>query len=395
MIDRPFDDITADDIQALADNEVGESRTLDYKQSLPGKPDEERREFLADISSFANASGGDILFGVTEKRDEGGKCTGVPGEITGIPEVNIDAVKLALESIVRDNIEPRLPGFQIRAIEGFPQGPLVLIRIRQSWLSPHMVTYKGSSRFYSRNSAGKYPLDVTELRSAFLLSEGKAQRITRFRDERLAKLVADETPIPLVDGARLVMHVLPLAGQEAGPRYETPLPLVRDDPDFQPLFCRDNDDRYNLDGLVRYQYNPDTGKSLSYLQMFRNGGLEAVLVFGSEPGPIAGAALETDIIEGLNRYRQGGDRVGVTLPLVVMLGVFGAKGYWVQSERHNRPNGHTIDRDNLLLPDVMIEDSETETDVLLRPVFDALWQASGWSHCRDYDDQGRHMSTRG
>ena len=30
-----------------------------------------------------------------------------------------------------------------------------------------MVTYKGTSRFFARNSAGKYQLDVQEIRAAF------------------------------------------------------------------------------------------------------------------------------------------------------------------------------------------------------------------------------------
>ena len=41
-----------------------EGRTLDYKRTLPGSTDEEKREFLADVSSFANAAGGDIVYGI-------------------------------------------------------------------------------------------------------------------------------------------------------------------------------------------------------------------------------------------------------------------------------------------------------------------------------------------
>ena len=44
---------------------------------------------------------------------------------------------------------------------------IVLVRIPRSWVSPHMVTHKGTSRFFARNSAGKYQLDVSELRTAF------------------------------------------------------------------------------------------------------------------------------------------------------------------------------------------------------------------------------------
>jgi hypothetical protein len=53
------------------------------------------------------------------------------------------------------------------------------------------------SRYYSRNAAGKYSVDVTEIRSAFGLSESLPDKIRWFRDDRVAKIVADETPVKL------------------------------------------------------------------------------------------------------------------------------------------------------------------------------------------------------
>ena len=51
-----------------------------------------------------------------------------------------------------------------------------------------MIVFKQNSRFYSRNSAGKYALDVAELRGAFALSASVGERIREFRDFRLGKL---------------------------------------------------------------------------------------------------------------------------------------------------------------------------------------------------------------
>jgi len=39
---------------------------LDYKRDVPGESDQDKKEFLADISSFANATGGDLIYGVDE-----------------------------------------------------------------------------------------------------------------------------------------------------------------------------------------------------------------------------------------------------------------------------------------------------------------------------------------
>ena len=49
---------------------MAESRYLDYKERLPGDSDEDKRELLADVTAFANTAGGDLLYGVRERREE-------------------------------------------------------------------------------------------------------------------------------------------------------------------------------------------------------------------------------------------------------------------------------------------------------------------------------------
>ncbi len=66
VFSKQFDSIVAADLQALVDNSVSETKTLEYKESLPGNSDGDKKEFLADVSSFANASGGYIIFGMKE-----------------------------------------------------------------------------------------------------------------------------------------------------------------------------------------------------------------------------------------------------------------------------------------------------------------------------------------
>jgi len=211
MLDKPVDKITREDIEALVANEYREERRLDYKESLPGGTDKEKRESLADVSSFANAAGGLIIYGVSEKRDDKGQPTGIPGKALGLAGVNVDKVRLQLENSIRDGISPRIPGIRIEAVEGFPEGPVLLLSVPRGWAAPHMVTYKGVSRFYSRTSAGKHQLDVGEIRAAFELSAGLSIKLKDFRDERLGRITASDTPVELADSGKLVLHLLPLA----------------------------------------------------------------------------------------------------------------------------------------------------------------------------------------
>ena len=66
MIAPTLNQIDESAIEALKTNTVSESKTLEYKSQLPGGTDAEKKEFLADISAFANTREGDLVFGVEE-----------------------------------------------------------------------------------------------------------------------------------------------------------------------------------------------------------------------------------------------------------------------------------------------------------------------------------------
>ena len=54
MINKKLEDIIIEDLRQLIDNNVIEKKTLEYKSQLPGNTDLAKKEFLADVSSFAN-----------------------------------------------------------------------------------------------------------------------------------------------------------------------------------------------------------------------------------------------------------------------------------------------------------------------------------------------------
>ena len=51
MIHKPLAEIGFDDLQQLVSQGVAESRSLEYKQALPGANADDKKEFLADVSS--------------------------------------------------------------------------------------------------------------------------------------------------------------------------------------------------------------------------------------------------------------------------------------------------------------------------------------------------------
>lgn len=96
MIDKPASLVSKIDIDLLVERGRIEDRTIEYKRDLPGTSDEERREFLRDISSFANAQGGDILYGIEE-------VAGVPTAAPGVVISNFDELRLRLQSMIHSS----------------------------------------------------------------------------------------------------------------------------------------------------------------------------------------------------------------------------------------------------------------------------------------------------
>lgn len=177
MIQMPLEQIRKEDIESLVTAKVSERRTLEYKQQLRGGSSKDKREFLYDVSSLANAQGGDLVYGIEDERDATGKATGLPATANGVALTNASTEIARLENLIRDGIDPRIQGIRWQTVEGFPAGPVIVIRVPKSLVAPHMVIFGGMARFYSRNSTGKYPMDVREIRSAFVESTTIGERV--------------------------------------------------------------------------------------------------------------------------------------------------------------------------------------------------------------------------
>jgi len=393
MIHKPFELIDKEDVLALVSNQIPEGRMLEYKEQLPGDSDGERKEFLVDVSSFANAAGGDILYGVPELRDQDRKATGTPASAIGLADINADQVIGRLENMARDGIAPRISGIRMKPILGFSKGPVILIRIPKSWAAPHMVTLKSDSRFHSRNSRGKYPLDVTEIRSAFALSEALPDRIRRFRDERIARIVADETPVPLLPNPKTVLHILPIAALDPTTRLDVVAAKDRVQ-SLHPMCGGPFALRYNFDGLLSVANSRNESPTCpAYAQLFRSGAIEAVealmLALHSHDKSVPADLFEQRLVSDLVDYLKFEQDLGVEPPIFVMLSLLGVRDYTIQTRyRYYETENLPIDRDVLLLPDILVDDYAARGEDLLRPAFDALWQSAGWAGSKNYKDDG-------
>lgn len=186
-------------LNALVLAREGEGAYLDFKRDIPRRDARGQQDLLSDVSAFANSAGGDLIYGV----DEDGE--GRAGSVVAQPG-NMDEEARRVQDVLMNNIEPRVPGFQVVAVpvEG---GFVLLVRVPQSWVGPHRV--KTNNAFYSRENGRKRPLDVPEIRDLFLRSNQRAQQIREFRTSRLGMILGGEGPHRLLPGSVLVVHLVP------------------------------------------------------------------------------------------------------------------------------------------------------------------------------------------
>ena len=324
---KHIDDIAEEDLQLLVDDQVSERKTIEYKSNLPGNSDSEKKEFFADVSSFANSIGGILVYGIKESN-------GIPTALEGIKDINGDDEKLAIENSIRSGIAPRIHGIETAAISLNSGNSIILISIPSSWQQPHMVTYKGSSKFFTRSSNGKYPMDVSEIHSSFVLSETATVQIRDFRAERLSNIVSGQTPVKMSNKPKIVLHMLPLTSFKPGQRYELS-EIKKLQSSIKPIYSAAAEYRVNFDGYLSYTPIQD-GISYTYVQVFHSGIIEAVdsemLESEDEIPNIPSITFEKEIVEAVERLLGFQKELGIPTPIVLMLSLLDVRGYTIATQ---------------------------------------------------------------
>ena len=390
MISKNLDEIGELDLQGLVTNSVAEGKTIDYKNVLPGNSDSDKKEFLADVSSFANSAGGDLIFGVNETH---GLLTAFPG----LSFADADLETRRLDSIIADGLEPRIK-YAIRVVQRGAKLPIIIIRTARSWTGPHRVIFKGHDKFYARNTAGKYPMDVSELRSAFTLATSVTERVRRFRADRIAMLKGNGTPVRFSEGpGKTILHCIPLEPFATPVQFDI-VKYSGQAAKIPPMFDAGSwSHRINLDGVITY--SGSQSDALSYTQLFRNGTIEAVEghwlnVQHGQPRTIPYVAIEKGVLDYLEKAFEIQKELGVTPPLVVALTLTGTKDLKMAHDLYSYDQGYAIAEEDLVLPESIIDSFTEKPGKILKPLFDLIWNACGFPSTRTLNDEGEWIWKR-
>jgi len=387
MFGKAFDDISLDDLQALANARIPEGRRLDYKRDHYGRTDEAKREFAADISAMANAQGGYILIGVEEQN-------GIASKIVGVETQDPDALVRAVSDSIRTSIEPPIIGARVRWLETEAGRGVLIILVDRSWNAPHRVTVARDNRFFLRDENGKHPMAVNELRRAFLFASEIEERIRRFRTDRIQVLIANEGPLAVDDSfPRMILHVVPQAAFTDGIQLQFDSRTTG----ISPPGSRGWNSMYSIDGLVTYsgpEEHFDTVRAFSTL--FRNGTTEAVAkIYASKQGERQSIALtnvEQDVISGVDNILDELQRLSVPAPYYLMLSLVGVRGYSAPTNEWRGGPAYPHRSDKILLPEMTIDGplANDNSSTLLRPLFDLMWNAFGQYGSPNYDRDGKY-----
>jgi hypothetical protein len=173
---------------------VPEGVLVDYKKENYGRTDADIKEFLKDVSSFANTAGGHLIIGIDESDGAPIKINALAGD----PDQELQR----LENLARDGIEPRISGLRMKSIPISGGGSVIVLRIPKSWSPPHRVSARNTNRIYGRNSAGAYEFSIEELRVVFTSAASALDRVRAFKAERLAKIDSGEADRASCAGSR-------------------------------------------------------------------------------------------------------------------------------------------------------------------------------------------------
>jgi hypothetical protein len=184
-----LDHVTHAQVSAFVTNTVAEAYDLDFKATLYGKSDKERRDLASDVAALANTAGGVIVLGISE--DSQARATAAPGVALS------DAEAGRVRQIVASQVSP-LPTLDVLQVED-PKHPghgFMLLAVPRSPMGPHAVLVNQLLRFPKRNGATTTYLSEPEVadayRARFIGIQSRFDDLAQYERDLLDRLDATE-----------------------------------------------------------------------------------------------------------------------------------------------------------------------------------------------------------
>jgi hypothetical protein len=128
-----------------------------------------------------------------------------------------------------------------------------------------------------------------------------------------------------------------------------------------------------------------------HTQMFRNGAIEYATTDFLNDHCIDAFQLQVNLVKVLSRFLSLLKSLGIAPPVTAQLTLLNLANFSLRlSEgwQGNAVSEHQIDRERVMLPEIIVDDFNADIIASSKPLFDCLWNAAGLERCAFYRQNG-------
>lgn len=201
-----------------------------------------------------------------------------------------------------------------------------------------------------------------------------------FVTTRVSEIKKEETPQTLEPNPKVILHLIPLNTFERNYQSIDIKDLHHSSSLLAPLATFSYDYKYNFDGYVTYNKN-------GYTQLFRKGYIEAVSgrFYNEDSKNIYITEFERSIIQNVGQYMKVLNTLDIQNPFYIYITLTNVKGYTLGTSYTNFSDSNEIDKQDISLPRVLLEDPENIA-LPLKAAFDVLWNSGGAPESINYQN---------
>ncbi|OFX41054.1 MAG: hypothetical protein A2X08_16165 [Bacteroidetes bacterium GWA2_32_17] len=400
---KSFHLFTESDIISIVTDKIPENKFLEYKLKFNFLKDEDKKEFLYDVTSFANSEGGIIIYGISELKDDNGQNTGQPDEIIGIDEENYDKLINKIEQFLYSTIEPKISNLFIKIFK-INNVNILLIGIPIQWGLPHMVIYQKVNKFYKRGNSGKSLLDVNELNQLFMKNSDLKLQAQQFRDKRISEIMNNQFIPNLYTKFSTIVHIIPLNYFQSNLLSLAEInKITQIRALLKPIEADGYEFKHNFEGYLLF--NRDGSSVTAYSQLFRNGIVEGYTALLHKENSIdyfnhisliqekyhdfEVSHFETCVINFIKDVFEAFKLYYLNPPFLIYISIFHPINTCLDARLRIWKKFFT--KNELLLPPTIINDFNAKIDVELKDVFDIIWQTGGILCSPNFNPNGERI----
>ena len=218
------------------------------------------------------------------------------------------------------------------------------------------------------------------------------KKVDKFRKEFLNKIRTDRSPLNFKGDAKVALHLIPISSITEDltlaiqPGWETAL---------HPMCSSGWNHDVNRYGV--YTHYTINGRAIAYTQLYKKKGvIEAVYSTYLDEGnnnTVQLSSIESNIVNVLSSYLKLMQGYKITPPIYICLSLLDIKnkqlfGYQLYPGAKKNVNIEYQETDLELQP-VEVKNYEEDVYVLIKPIFDELWNTAGFPKSPNFAENGQ------